>query len=259
MCRSAICTLSISAVLSAIALAQAMPGPGAACAGLPSFGPEDSLNTADFRLEKKDLRVRVNAKGPPLHLRLEPDAAWKPAADAVQRVGWIRVFSCETGALIQSLEVEIWSGPEPLGGPERFLRFFEARDVNFDGYLDIAVLREFGAKWGRQTWWVYSPVSGKFVSDEFTKALGQVSANGLVLNPAQQNIIAGHLTTLTGCGDTKDIYQVEQHQRLVLMHEEEIITGPEGCTLTVRDRVDGQMKVTKAQHFSPYRELRTHP
>jgi hypothetical protein len=171
---------------------------------------------------------------------------------AVQRVGWIRVFSCETGAWVQSLEIESSSSPE------QFLRWFEARGVNFDGYLDIAVVREFGAKWGRQTWWVFSPALGKFVSDEFTKALGQVSANGLVLDAARRDIIAGHLTSLTGCGATRDIYHVEQG-RLVPIHKEDISLRPDGCTLTARDRVNGQMQVTKVQHFPPYREPTTRP
>ena len=184
-------------------------------------------------------------------MRLEPDSGWKPTTDAVQRVGWIRVFSCETGHVVQSLEAESTSSPE------QFLRWFQARDVNFDGYLDIAVVRDFGAKWGRQTWWVFSPASGKFISDEFTTALEQVSANGLVLEPTRQNIIAPQLTDLTGCGATRDVYHVEEG-RLVLIHNESISFNPDGCTLTTRDRVNGQMRVTKVQQFPPYREPATH-
>jgi hypothetical protein len=211
------------------------------------FGPQDSLSTAELRVENKDLRVRINAKGPELHLRLEPDAERKSTADTIHRVGWIRIFSCETGALVQSLEVKTWSDPE------LFLRFFEVRDVNFDGYLDIGVLREFGAKWGRQTWWVFSALSGKFISDEFTKELGEVSNNGLILDAARQNIVAKHLTDLTGCGPTQDVYHVAQ-SRLVLMHSEKIslaTDGANGCTLTTSDRINGDMRVTKVQQFPP--------
>jgi len=240
-------------------MAQTQPGDAGHCAGLSSFGPEDSLNTTDLKVETRDLQVRVSANGPELHLRLEPDPAWKPTTEAVQRVGWIRVFSCETGDPVQSLEADIWAGPEPLGGPERFLRFFETRDVNFDGYLDIAVLREFGAKWGSQTWWVFSPESGKFISDEFTKALGKVSANGLVLDRGRQNILAGHSTIQTGCGGTQDIYHVEQNRRLVLIHKEEISLSADGCTLTTRDWINGRMQVTKLRQFPPYRGPSTHP
>lgn len=229
-----------------------MSNPAGRCAGLPWFGPKDSLNQADLQVENKDLRVRVSEKGPELHLRLEPDREWKPAiGNGVQRTGWIRVLSCDSGALLQSLAVE------SMGDPEHFLRFFEVKDVDFDGYLDFAVLREYGAKWASQTWWVFSPASGTFISNDFTKALGRVSANGLVLDAARHDIIAPHLTTMTGCGGTRDIYHVEDG-RLVLIHKEDVDAGPEGCTLTTRDLVNGQMQVTKVQQFPPSRDLATH-
>ena len=123
----------------------------------------------------------------------------------------------------------------------------------------MAVLREFGAKWGRQTWWVFSQALGMFVSDEFTEELGKVSANGLVLDRGRQNIDAPNLTGLTGCGNTRDIYHVEQNRQLVLVHQEIIDASPDGCTLITQDRVNGQMQTTKVQHFPPYREPTPHP
>jgi hypothetical protein len=251
--RYAIWGLLIMAELTASVAAQTTPGVSEHCAGLPSFGPQDSLNTADLQLENKDLRVQVSAGAPELHLRLEPDRGWKSRAGVVQHVGRIRIFSCKTRALVQSLDAESSSSPE------LFLRWFEVRDVNFDDYLDIAVVREFGAKWGSQTWWVFSPASGRFISNDFTQALGQVTANGLELDAARHNIIAPHLTNLTGCGGTKDIYHVEQSRRLVMIHKEDIGIRPDGgCTLTARDRVNGQMQVTKVQQFPPYSEPTTH-
>jgi hypothetical protein len=252
MLRAVTCGLLIAAGLTTSSAAQTKPGERGHCAGFRTFGPNDSLNTVDLRVENRDLRVKVSAKGPELHLRLEPDPEWKSAADSV-RLGWIRVFSCETGALVQTLEVSGWSTPE------FFLRWFEVKDVNFDDYLDIAVVRDFGAKWARQTWWVFSPASGKFISDEFTKELGQVSHNGLVLNAARHAIVASHLTDLTGCGPTKDVYYVEKSRRLVLAHKEDIGASPNGgCILTTRNRVNGQMQVTKVRHFPPYRVPKTH-
>ncbi|HUI42904.1 MAG TPA: hypothetical protein VL523_13140 [Terriglobia bacterium] len=214
------------------------------------------MNTAGLAVGNKNLRVRVSAAGPELHLRLEPDAAWQPAGpaghslagDVAQRVGSIRVFSCESGFELQSWNVVTKATPED------FLRFFEVRDVNFDGYLDVAIVRESGAKWGTQTWWLFSPESGQFVSNDFTRALGQVRANGLELDAAHSTIVAPHLTSLTGCGGTRDIYRVEQSRRLVLIHKEDVGIQPDGCTLTTSDRVSGGMRVTKVQHFPPSHE-----
>ena len=231
-------------LLMAVVTASAAP-----CAGFRSFGPNDTLSTTEMRVENTDLRVRVSAKGPELHLRLEPVAYPGPESNDVHTVGWIRVFSCESGALLQSLEVG------SSDNPKRFLQSFEMKDVNFDGYLDISVIREGGAKWVRQTWWMFSPALGRFVSDAFSKELGEVSHNGLELDSAHLDITARHLTDLTGCGPTKDIYHVE-HGRLVLIHQEAISFPPgnaPGCTLTTSDRMNGRLRVKKVQHFPPYR------
>jgi hypothetical protein len=218
------------------------------CRGLTLFGPNDSLNKVDLQVAGKDLLVRVTPNGPELHMRLEPDSgSWSSqaaakGADRVHRVGWIRVFSCETGALVQSLEVKTgW------GGPEFFLRFFEVKDVNFDGYLDLAVLRDGGATWGNQVWWVFSPVSGRFVSNDFTKALSQIDNNGLYLDAVHQNITAYHYSYSEGCGSTKDIYHVEHHSRLMLVHGEDPEAMGNGCRLTTRDLINGEMRITKVQ------------
>jgi hypothetical protein len=249
MLRYAICGLLVAAgVAASTSAAQTVKAEG--CDGLPLFGATDSLNTPDLRVANKDLKVKVSAEGLELHLRLEPDSRWKPLANngssagtELRRVGWIRVFSCDTGSLLQSLEAE------SSADPEMFVRFFEVKDVNFDGCLDIGVLREFGAKWGSQTWWMWDATSRRFVSNEFTKELGQVKSNGLVLDAARHNIIAGHMTDSTGCGATKDVYHVEQGPRLVPIHQEDISIGPDGCTLTTLDRVDGSMQRSGVRQF----------
>jgi hypothetical protein len=241
MCRYAICGLLIAAGVATIT-AAAQTGKAGGCNGIPLFESKDSLNTAELQVANKDLRVQVNAEGLELHLRLEPDrgkpVVSKPSSGGavLRQVGLIRVFACDTGALLQSVAAE------SSGDPGMFVRFFEVRDVNFDGYLDIGVLREFGAKWGSQTWWVWNPASRRFVSNEFTKALGQIKANGLVFDEATHNVTAGHMTESTGCGPTKDIYHVEQGLHLVPIHQENISVGADGCVLTTLDWVDGSMQ-----------------
>ena len=254
MLRYAICNLLIAAAIASSA-AVGQTAKAAGCNGLPLFGSKDSLNTPNLQVANQDLRVRVNPEVE-LHLRLEPDTGWKPAASdrsstsaGLRRVGWIRVLACDTGALLQSVEVE------SSGDPEMFLRFFEVKDVNFDGCLDMGVLREFGAKWGSQTWWVWEPASRSFVSNGFTKALEQVKANGLILDAAWHNIVAGHMTDSSACGPTRDVYHVEG-ERLVPMHEEDIRVGSDGCTLTILDRVDGVMQRSDVRQFP---NLSSHP
>ena len=223
------------------------------CARLPLFGPHDSLNKPNLQVATKDVLVRMSPKGPELHLRLEPDPGWKSSQgtsggpSVLQRVGWIRVFSCETGAPTQSLEVE-----SKWGGPEFFLRFFEVKDINCDGYLDVAVVRDGGATWGNQTWWVFSPASETFISDDLTQALSRIDNNGLKLDAVHQNITAYQYSYPQGCGMTKDVYHVEQNRRLVLVHEEDPDSEGDGCRLTTRDLLDGQLRVTKVQQLHEF-------
>jgi hypothetical protein len=77
-----------------------------------------------------------------------------------------------------------------VGWSEFFLRFFEVKDINFDGYLVVAVVRGGGATWGNQMWWVFSPASERFISDDFTQALSRIDNNGLKLDAVHQNITA---------------------------------------------------------------------
>ncbi len=77
MLRSALRGALLTAGLVTVALAQAQPDDAGHCAGLPTFGPRDSLNIADLKVKTKDLRVQVHADGPELHIRLVPDPAYK--------------------------------------------------------------------------------------------------------------------------------------------------------------------------------------
>jgi hypothetical protein len=45
-------------------------------------------------------------------------------------------------------------------------------DLNFDGYLDFSVVTEFAGTTGDgRSYWVYDPISGIFVQNEFTQVL----------------------------------------------------------------------------------------
>ena len=59
------------------------------------------------------------------------------------------------------------------------------------------------------------------------------------------------------CSRFQDIYNVEQSSRLMLIHKEDLTPTWDpshsyavGCTLTTRELVNGQMQVTKVEHFT---------
>lgn len=57
------------------------------------------------------------------------------------------------GHRLQTLPLSAWR-------PMNVASTFHSQDVNFDGYLDVAVPAEFGAKWVNESWWVVDPASG---------------------------------------------------------------------------------------------------
>ncbi len=93
-----------------------------------------------------------------------PDAAdmnWKGTA------GWIEV-SKDGAQVDQRLEVRLQN---PITDWTRFGLL--AEDVNFDSYTDIAVVVDFGAKWGRWEWWLFDARSGLYTQ---TALSGEISA-----------------------------------------------------------------------------------
>jgi hypothetical protein len=48
---------------------------------------------------------------------------------------------------------------------EQFVEHFVIADLDFDGYADLAGIREFGAKWARYCVWLYDPKQHVYVKD----------------------------------------------------------------------------------------------
>ena len=74
-----------------------------------------------------------------------------------------------------------------------FTKSFSAEDINFDGYLDIKVLSDHGAKWGSYQYWVFDPTSRKFTSTELTRQLGEIKANTRDWNSESRTLHVGFL------------------------------------------------------------------
>ena len=72
----------------------------------------------------------------------------------------------EGGRVIQTLRVR------GKIGWDQFLTNARLLDVDFDGYADLLLLREFGAKWGEYDVWRWSPEAHRFVETAWTRALG---------------------------------------------------------------------------------------
>jgi len=127
-------------------------------------------------------------------------------------------------------------------------------DVNFDGYLDFAVVADHGAKWGRYIWWVYDPNAGRFVQDNLTHQLGRLAANDFRFDVKKHEIITEDL--IAGCPPLVTRYRVAAN-RLVTVHEEIGAQNIDnGCTVTYQDRVNGIMRTSHVQRFVRGRPLK---
>jgi hypothetical protein len=184
------------------------------------------------------LRLAVKADGPAFRITIRSSGGGHS--------GDIEVARCEDGKRVQVLELMTRQSID-------FARVFHARDVNFDGYLDFAVLVESAGTWGSERWWVYDPAAGRFVENELTRELRALKAADYSIDAKKQEIGTRYLTEPWGCGSTGDRYRVV-NSRLLLVHSEvakpaNCKAAPCGCSVVVSDRVGGAMRVSAVREF----------
>jgi hypothetical protein len=220
-------------------LCATLPAWADVCAGLlpaPAQGGsfEEGTRSIAFRLSVKEGQ-------PAYRIVIRPIRFNQPKSNEPAHSGDIEVARCEDGKTIQLLPLDAWQRMN-------FAPTFHAQDVNFDGYLDLAILTEFGAKWGSHEWWIFDPASGKFVQNELTRELRNLKAADYKLNAKQREISTRQLTESWGCGSTGDRYRVA-NDGLTLIHKEVAKASGERCAVTVSDLVNGAMRVTGVRKF----------
>jgi hypothetical protein len=120
---------------------------------------------------------------PPHQFELIRRADPVESAPGTYRVGWIRAFLPDDPAQVQMIPVEM-NDPDTdwtRGGLVR-------QDVNFDGYLDIAVRQHGGAKWGYLHWFLYDPKSRRFHTNDLTRELSDMTCADFQANPQTERI-----------------------------------------------------------------------
>lgn len=122
--------------------------------------------------------------------------------------------------------------------------WFTVMDVNFDGYLDIAAVTDFGAKWQRKHYWVFDKRTGKYTGNRLTRQLGKLAANTIDFDSNAKTVTLGFLTLDDSI--TKEVYR-NNGSKLTLIEDESIRydkkTNKVTATVTVRKRIHGRMKV----------------
>jgi len=223
------------------------------CRGLPTApraGPFPTLPyDPPYKPRPESFRLRVKSGGPEFRITVSSlPVDWQsfPSPEYVH-AGDIEIADCQGGARLHVL-------PIMAAQPIDFAGTFFAKDVNFDGYLDISVFAETGGPlWvGSEWWWIYDPRSGRFVQNELTQELHDLGIPNLGRNfeDAKHEITYPRFFPLTGAcaegterwGETSR-YRIENN-RMILVHDEKLDWGVSNCTLTVSDLVGGEMVVT---------------
>lgn len=188
-------------------------------------------------VESTSLQIQISPKLAPYRFTFisEPVAA---VDGNLHHVGRIEISKPGTNAILQTIEVmSNWS--------ESMCRLFDARDVNFDGYLDISVVREGAGTWANRDYYLFDPQSGRFITNDLTHDLDQLKDNDLTLDRKKREIRVSFIYGL--CGGM-DIYRIE-HGRLVKVQEDKVRVDTDGnrCEETVSRRVNGEWKVLRVE------------
>lgn len=167
-------------------------------------------------------------------------------------------FSTSTGA---SGYIEISRGinTKPIQkimlDPNQFMadevsRTFTAHDINFDGYLDIGVVVDGGAKWASFQYWIFNPNTGKFVNSALAKDFRNINFNQIKFDPKNKQIQTNNMIgTLTA---QKTIYQF-QNNRLRMkvqylqdqQYNEDTNLPIEKCVITTKNYGGGRVKTSE--------------
>lgn len=145
------------------------------------------------------------------------------------------------GKLVQTEDVAM---NEP---PPRNEEYFQAVDINFDGYADIKLLSWWGGTGNKgYNWWLFNPKSGTFVYQQELSGLSNP-----VPNPKTKEI-----TTYSKGGMAGMVYGQETYRfdgdRLVLMRsvEQNWVDEKKHFVKVTRERKNGTMQVVKEELVS---------
>ena len=188
--------------------------------------------------ESLTLMIQINQRLPPYKFHLIPDltVSDSPGSDnPSHHVGWIEISEGESISILQKIDVRTKSGSSS------FTKSFQAEDVNFDGFLDIAALYDFGAKWSILNYWLFDKRTGRFITSPLTQELKRISHSQMELDNNTKEI---RFTHYVGVCPQNESYKI-LNGHLVLMEKEERICTMKGQKVFVKKRINGRMKLMK--------------
>lgn len=189
---------------------------------------------ADYAPAPVTLWVQIHSNLPPYRFELAPAA--ERGADEADDVlmGKITVFREDTAAPVQTISV--WGAD-----PGFFATGFRMCDVNFDGYLDLVDFHFAGAKWRSESYWLFEPASGRFITNKLTAQLGELMYQDITVNPAKAEIRTS--LWIGVCMKSFEVYRVERGKLVLVASEIHMPEDAHHCTVTRKMRT-GRKLVT---------------
>lgn len=131
--------------------------------------------------------------------------------------GAINIYADDGKTVVQKIDI---SDPN-MRLADRIHEHFNVADINFDGYADIGVLLDGGAKWGAYQYWTFDKTSNQFVSTTFTDEFRKLNFNQWQLNSEAKQIRVNNFCGSLICDN--DLYQVENNNLKLIeeLHQEQ--------------------------------------
>jgi hypothetical protein len=104
---------------------------------------------------------------------------------------------------VQTLTALVLTTSSSLVNPN--IRFLEKQDINFDGYMDIAVRQHGGAKWGKFFWWLYDSETKQYYRNSLTEELSKLTFDQFWTVPETEEI---KIKDYTGTELTEYTYRI---------------------------------------------------
>lgn len=194
--------------------------------------------------ESLALKIQINKSLPPFTFHIIPDPAVddsRRSDNSLHHVGWIEISSGDSNSVRQKIDVSTRTGAYDL------TRSFTAEDVNFDGFLDIAVFHDGGAKWVRLDYWLYDTRTGRFVTSPLTRELKRLTFAEMERDTKTKTIT--FVSYISTCPQNESYKIMDGH--LVLMKTQTTTCTVKGqevfVKVIVKKRVNGRMKLVKTK------------
>ena len=195
-------------------------------------------------LDEETFWLQISKDLPPYKIRLVPIGSKEESLGAdnpEHRVARIEISTGSPLRIVQTIDVDTRTAA--IG----FRDFFRVTDINFDGYLDIAVVDEFGAKWVRQKFWLFDKDSRRFITNSLTADLYRLTDNKIDLHPETREITVSNLRVPPAIQSRT--YKVgEEHLELVGI--EAIEPTDTGIRIYKKRKIDGKFTIVGIQDLA---------